>query len=83
MELDQRLDLLGAMTAPAAVSGDPEVVDEPLGGDEAGLGTAQTVGGVQQPEVQAGLGAQGELPERLEEGDVDPSALHGQVDPVE
>ena len=83
MELDQRLDLLGAMTAPAAVGGDPEVVDEALGGDEAGLGADQTVGGVQQPEVQAGLGAQGELAERLEEGDVDASALHGQVDPVE
>ena len=83
VQLDQRLDVLGPVAAPPAVGGDAEVVDEPLGGDDAGLGADETVGGVDEAEVQARLRSQGELGQGLEEADVDAPALHRQVDPVE
>ena len=83
VELDQGLDLLRAMTAPAAVGRHAEVVDEALGGHDAGLGAGEAVVGVEQAEVQPRLGPQRQLPERLEEAHVDAAALHRQVDPVE
>ena len=83
MQCDQRLDVLGPVPAPPAVGGDAEVVDEPLRSDDAGLGAGETVGGVDQAEVQARLWAQGELGQGLEEADVDSPTLHGQMHPVE
>ena len=58
-KLDQRLDVLRPVAAPPAVGGDAEVVDEPLGGDDARLGAGDAVGGVNETEVQARLRTQG------------------------
>ncbi len=55
MEVDERVDVLQTMSTPPAVGGDPEVVDEPLRGDDAGLGTDHAVAEVQEAEVQTSL----------------------------
>ncbi len=83
VEVNERVDVLRAVPTPPAVGGDPEVVDEPLRGDDACLGAHDAVAEVQQSEVQASLRPQRELPERLEEPKVDRVALDREMDPVE
>ena len=83
MQLDQRLGVLRPVAAPPAVGGHAEVVDEALGGDDARLGTDDSVGRVHEAEVQRRLRTQRQLGQRFEESDVDPPALHRQVDPIQ
>ena len=85
VQLEQRLDVLGALAAPAAVGGDAEVGRRSGGAaTNRGLGADQAVLGVDQAEVELGLGPQ------VEHGQPSRSkptsslvAGHGQVDPVE
>ena len=83
MQLDQRLDVLRSVATPPAVGRHAELVDEALGGDDAGGRPGEAVGRVDQAEVEVRLRTQGELRQGLEEADVDTSALNGQMDPVE
>ena len=52
VQLDQRLDVLRSVATPPAVGRHAELVDEALGGDDAGGGPGDAVGRVDQAEVE-------------------------------
>ncbi len=73
----------GRPPAPAALGGDPESGHEAVGRLDAAARALDAVGVVQQTQVELGLGAQAEIPQRRIVSLVEPLPRDGQVDPGE